>query len=73
MDEALVKLKYNLRLIQVFMQESLREHDFPVASFRYAENEAGEVDIKIMISDLHVDDTMSMTPGDLYSYFHNGS
>ena len=80
MDTALLKLDFNLRLIQTFYQESLREHGFRPASFRLAEkNDEGEeakgvvsVDIKILISDLHIDATMGMKEGDLYDYFNNG-
>ena len=77
MDTALLKLDFNLRLIQTFYQESLREHGFRPASFRLAEKDSkgGEsegVDIKILISDLHIDETMRMTQDDLYAYFNNG-
>ena len=36
------------------------------------ENEVGEPDIKILESDLDIEDTKEMTPDDLYRYFHKG-
>ncbi|XP_066936757.1 uncharacterized protein [Clytia hemisphaerica] len=70
LQHAIKKLQFNLRLIQVFFQESLHENHFERASFRLCENEAGEPDIKIMQSDLDIEDTKGMTPDDLYRYFH---
>ena len=72
LDDALKKLKLNLRLIQVFFEESLHEHGLDRASFRMPEDDAGDIAFKLLVSDLDIGDTMHMGPDDLYAYFHKG-
>jgi len=72
LDDALKKLKLNLKLIQAFFEESLYEHGLNRASFRMPVDDAGEIEFKLLISDLDIDDTMQMGPDDLYGYFHKG-
>lgn len=73
MEEAIKKIKLNVRLIQTYFGESLYEYGFERKSFHIAEDLNGEPSVDIFVSSLDINETMDMKPDDLYSYFSEGN
>lgn len=68
-EEAVKKIQLNTRLMQTFIAESLWENGFERNTFYLPEDKAGQPTVKIFNSKLKLEDTKSMNPSDLYSYF----
>lgn len=58
--------------MQTFIAESLWENGFERNTFYLPEDKAGQPTVKIFNSKLKLEDTKSMNPSDLYSYFSKG-
>lgn len=68
-EDAIVKIRLNARLMQTYFAESLHEHGFERKTFYYAEDAETRPLVKILNCDIGLEEAMKLSRYDLYSTF----